>query len=125
MLQIFGFHRGNVRRRIHKPGCHGVHADSEISSFQRQRARESLDSRLGAVIGDHVRLGESGTREVDDGAAPSLPHVRENCARCQKSAQQVIIQFVIPIVQAVLDCGLVAGKAPCQIDQDVNPFVLT
>ena len=81
--------------------------------------------RGSAVIGDHVRLGESGTREVDDGAAPTVPHVRENCARSQKSAKKVIVQFVIPIVQAVLDCGLVASKASCEIDQDVNPFVLT
>src|SRR5262249_34965885 len=124
-LQIFGFHRGNIRSRIHKSGCHGIHSDSEISSFQRQRARESLDSRLGAVIRHHVRLGESGTPEVDDGATSSVPHGRENRPRSQKSAEKVIVQFVIPIFQAVLDCGLVASKASCEIDQDVNLFVLT
>jgi hypothetical protein len=57
--------------------------------------------------------------------AAGLAHVRENCARGQKSAQKVIVQFVIPIVHTELDCGLVPGKAPRQINQNVDPFVLT
>jgi hypothetical protein len=124
-LQIFGFHRGNVRCCINQPGRHCIDANPEISSFQRQCARESLDSRLGAVIGNHVGLRKSSTREVDNGPAPGLAHVRKNCARGQKSAQKVIVQFVIPILQAVLDYGLVTGKASRQIDQDINPFVFT
>lgn len=76
-FQIFGFHRCDVRRRIHKPGRHGIDPDCEISSLQRQRSRQSLNSRLGAVIGHHVRLGKSGTGEVDDHSATGFLHVRE------------------------------------------------
>src|ERR1700730_14837171 len=122
-LQIFGFHRGNVRCSIDKAGGHGIDTDSRISSSQCQRACESLDSYLGAVVGHHVGLGKSGASEVDDCPAPGFLHVWEYCSRGQKCAQEVIVQFFGPIVKAVLDCELVAGKAPCQIDQNVDPSV--
>ena len=56
-------------------------------------------------------------------APPRFLHVREYCLRGQKRAQEVIVQFLGPIIEAVLDCDLVARKAPCQIDQNVDPSV--
>jgi NAD(P)-dependent dehydrogenase (short-subunit alcohol dehydrogenase family) len=43
-------------------------------------------------------------------------HTREDCARRQKIAQEVIVHFAIPIVEALLDWL----KGTCQVHQDVD-----
>ncbi len=45
-------------------GCDGVHANTEISSLERERAGECLNSCLGAVVGDHVGLRLAGPCKV-------------------------------------------------------------
>ena len=59
----------------------GIDADTGISPFKSQGASQSFNPRFGTVIGDHIGLRQSGTREVDDGTSASGLHVRKNLAR--------------------------------------------
>ena len=78
-----------------RPGATALTRIPKVSSFQRQRACESLNSCLGAVLGHHVGLRKSGASEVDDCPASGFLHVWEYCSRGQKRAQKVIVQFLI------------------------------
>src|SRR4029079_9544209 len=124
-LQIFRFHRGNVGCRIHQPWRNRVHADTEISSLDRERACECLNSRLGAVIGDHIGLRLASPCEVDDETIPGSLQMRESCARGQKRTQQVVVALRTPIIETVLDRSLIAAEPSCQVHQNVNPTVFT
>ena len=75
------------------PGAMAFTRIPRSSSLKRERAgKEPLNSRLGAVIGDHVGLRLAGPCEVDDDTVPGRLQMREGCARCQKRAQQVAAQ---------------------------------
>ena len=86
---------------------------------------DGLPAGYGRASSRSVRRGvkKTSASEVDDCPTAGFPHVREYCSRGQKRAQEVVVQFVVPIVQAVFDCGLVAGEASRQIDQNIDPSV--
>src|SRR6187431_351554 len=108
-LRILWFHRRNVRRRIHKSWRHGIHANPGLPTLEGEGSRQSLNPRLGTVVGNHVSLRQSGTREIDDGPSSGSLHMRKDLARHQKRAEKIVAYFCVPIIETVLDSGLVAS----------------
>ena len=75
------------------PGANRVHAYTDISSLERERAGKRLNSCLSAVIRDHVGLGLASPGKVNDDTVSGRLQKWEGYARCQKRAQQVVVDL--------------------------------
>ena len=80
-FRSFGFIAAMLDAVSTSPGATALTRIPEISPFKGQGASQSFNPRFGTVIGDHIGLRQSGTREVDDGTSASGLHVRKNLAR--------------------------------------------
>ena len=76
---------------------------------------------------DVLKIISKLAKQGNDSAAIYKQQNREDLYEVEnliKSAQKIVAHFIIPVIQGLLDCRLVAGKASCQIHQDVNLIVL-